>query len=126
MIFPAELKYTNEHIWVRLQGEIATIGITDFAQQQLSDIVYVEVETQGENLSKDAIFGSVEAIKTVSDLYMPMSGEVIAFHKELVQKPEKINTDPYGEGWIIQVKISDPAQWETLLSADDYKKIIND
>ena len=126
MIFPAELKYTNEHIWVRLQGEIATIGITDFAQQQLSDIVYVEVETQGETLSKDAIFGSVEAIKTVSDLYITMSGEVIAFHKELVQKPEKINTDPYGEGWIIQVKISDPAQWETLLSADDYKKIIND
>jgi len=125
MEFPPELKYTPDHIWARLEGDIATVGITDFAQQQLSDIVYVEVETIGDTLAKDTIFGTVEAIKTTSDLFMPMSGEVLTFHKALIKKPEMVNTDPYGEGWMIQIKITTPEEWNSLLSASDYQKLIN-
>ena len=125
MEFPPELKYTPDHIWARLEGDIATVGITDFAQQQLSDIVYVEVETIGDTLAKDTIFGTVEAIKTTSDLFMPMSGEVLTFHKALIKKPEMVNTDPYGEGWMIQIKITTPEEWDSLLSASDYQKLIN-
>ena len=125
MEFPPELKYTPDHIWARLEGDIATVGITDFAQQQLSDIVYVEVETIGNTLAKDTIFGTVEAIKTTSDLFMPMSGEVLSFHEALVKKPEMVNTDPYGEGWMIQIKITTPEEWDSLLSASDYQKLIN-
>nr|WP_315000846.1 glycine cleavage system protein GcvH [uncultured Capnocytophaga sp.] len=125
MEFPPELKYTPDHIWARLEGDIATVGITDFAQQQLSDIVYVEVETIGDTLAKDTIFGTVEAIKTTSDLFMPMSGEVLSFHEALVKKPEMVNTDPYGEGWMIQIKITTPEEWDSLLSASDYQKLIN-
>ena len=125
MEFPPELKYTPDHIWARLEGDIATVGITDFAQQQLSDIVYVEVETIGDTLAKDTIFGTVEAIKTTSDLFMPMSGEVLSFHEALVKKPEMVNTDPYGEGWMIQIKITTPEEWNSLLSASDYQKLIN-
>ena len=125
MEFPPELKYTPDHIWARLEGDIATVGITDFAQQQLSDIVYVEVETIGDTLAKDTIFGTVEAIKTTSDLFMPMSGEVLTFHEALIKKPEMVNTDPYGEGWMIQIKITTPEEWDSLLSASDYQKLIN-
>ena len=125
MEFPPELKYTPDHIWARLEGDIAKVGITDFAQQQLSDIVYVEVETIGDTLAKDTIFGTVEAIKTTSDLFMPMSGEVLTFHEALIKKPEMVNTDPYGEGWMIQIKITTPEEWDSLLSASDYQKLIN-
>ena len=125
MEFPPELKYTPNHIWARLEGDIATVGITDFAQQQLSDIVYVEVETIGDTLAKDTIFGTVEAIKTTSDLFMPMSGEVLSFPEALVKKPEMVNADPYGEGWMIQIKITTPEEWDSLLSASDYQKLIN-
>ena len=125
MEFPPELKYTPDHIWARLEGDIATVGITDFAQQQLSDIVYVEVETIGNTLAKDTIFGTVEAIKTTSDLFMPMSGEVLTFHEALIKKPEMVNTDPYGEGWMIQIKMTTPEEWNSLLSASDYQKLIN-
>ncbi|WP_315423472.1 glycine cleavage system protein GcvH [Capnocytophaga sputigena] len=125
MDYPTELKYTPDHTWVRLEGDIATVGITDFAQQQLSDIVYVEVETIGNTLAKDTIFGTVEAIKTTSDLFMPMSGEVLTFHEALIKKPEMVNTDPYGEGWMIQIKITTPEEWNSLLSASDYQKLIN-
>ena len=125
MTFPTELKYTADHAWIRLEGDIATVGITDFAQGQLSDIVYVEVETVGSTLAKDTIFGTVEAIKTISDLFMPMSGEVLTFHEALIKKPEMVNTDPYGEGWMIQIKISAPQEWDNLLSASDYQSLIN-
>ena len=101
MTFPTELKYTSDHAWICLEGDIATVGITDFAQEQLSDIVYVEVETVGSTLAKDTIFGTVEAIKTISDLFMPMSGEVLTFHEDLIKKPEMVNTDPYGEDWMM-------------------------
>ena len=119
MNFPSDLKYTKDHAWVRREGNTATVGITDFAQRELSDIVYVEVETVGETLPQDTIFGTVEAIKTVSDLFMPVSGEVIAFNEPLIRKPEVVNTDPYGEGWMIQIAMSIPEEWDTLLTAED-------
>ena len=125
MNFPSELKYTKDHAWVRREGNTATVGITDFAQRELSDIVYVEVETVGETLSQDTIFGTVEAIKTVSDLFMPVSGEVIAFNEPLIRKPEVVNTDPYGEGWMIQIAMSAPEEWDTLLTAEEYRQLID-
>ena len=125
MNFPSDLKYTKDHAWVRREGNTATVGITDFAQRELSDIVYVEVETVGETLPQDTIFGTVEAIKTVSDLFMPMSGEVIAFNEPLIRKPEVVNTDPYGEGWMIQIAMSDPEEWDTLLTAEEYRQLID-
>ena len=125
MNFPSDLKYTKDHAWVRREGNTATVGITDFAQRELSDIVYVEVETVGETLSQDTIFGTVEAIKTVSDLFMPVSGEVIAFNEPLIRKPEVVNTDPYGEGWMIQIAMSVPEEWDTLLTAEEYRQLID-
>ncbi|WP_315015500.1 glycine cleavage system protein GcvH [Capnocytophaga leadbetteri] len=125
MNFPSDLKYTKDHAWVRREGHTATVGITDFAQRELSDIVYVEVETVGETLSQDTIFGTVEAIKTVSDLFMPVSGEVIAFNEPLIRKPEVVNTDPYGEGWMIQIAMSAPEEWDTLLTAEEYRQLID-
>ena len=125
MNFPSDLKYTKAHAWVRREGNTATVGITDFAQRELSDIVYVEVETVGETLSQDTIFGTVEAIKTVSDLFMPVSGEVIAFNEPLIRKPEVVNTDPYGEGWMIQIAMSAPEEWDTLLTAEEYRQLID-
>ena len=125
MHFPSDLKYTKDHAWVRREGNTATVGITDFAQRELSDIVYVEVETVGETLSQDTIFGTVEAIKTVSDLFMPVSGEVIAFNEPLIRKPEMVNTDPYGEGWMIQIAMSAPEEWDTLLTAEEYRQLID-
>ncbi len=125
MNIPAELKYTKDHEWVRIEGEEAVIGITDFAQSELGDIVFVEVETEGESIDSEEIFGSVEAVKTVSDLFMPLSGEVLSFNSELEDAPEVINSDPYGEGWMIRVKISDTSEIDTLLSAEQYKDLIS-
>ena len=124
MNIPSELKYTKDHEWVRIEGDIATIGITDFAQGELGDIVYVEVETVDETLDAEEIFGTVEAVKTVSDLFLPLSGEIIEFNKALEYEPEKVNTDPYGDGWMIKLKCSDLSQVDNLLSVDDYKKLV--
>ncbi|MBJ60175.1 MAG: glycine cleavage system protein H [Flavobacteriales bacterium] len=125
MSIPEELKYTNDHEWVRIEGDNAIIGITDFAQGELGDIVFVEVETEGEVLEKEEVFGSVEAVKTVSDLFMPISGEVVSFNSELLNSPEIVNTDPYGEGWIIRVKLSQASDVDRLLTADQYKALIS-
>lgn len=124
MNIPSELKYTKDHEWVRLEGDIATIGITDFAQSELGDIVYVEVETLDETLEAEEIFGTVEAVKTVSDLFLPLSGEIIEFNDSLEDEPEKVNSDPYGEGWMIKLKCSDLSQVSDLMSADDYKTLV--
>ena len=124
MNIPSEFKYTKDHEWVKVEGNTATIGITDFAQSELGDIVYVEVETLDETLDKEEVFGTVEAVKTVSDLFLPLSGEIIAFNDSLEDEPEKVNADPYGDGWIIKVKISNPDEVEELLSGDDYKALI--
>jgi len=124
MNVPTDLKYTKDHEWVKIDGAIVTVGITDFAQGELGDIVYVEVESLDETLEADAVFGTVEAVKTVSDLFLPVSGEIIAFNESLEEDPEKVNEDPYGDGWMIKVKVSDISDLEILLSADDYKAII--
>ena len=124
MNIPAELKYTKDHEWVKIDGEIATIGITDFAQQELGDIVYIEIESTGETLDADEVFGTVEAVKTVSDLFMPLSGEVLEFNAALEDKPESVNDDPYKSGWMIKVKIVDPSQISDLLDFDTYQQLI--
>lgn len=124
MNIPQELKYTKDHEWIRVEGDTVTIGITDFAQSELGDIVYVEVETVDETLDREEVFGTVEAVKTVSDLYLPLSGEIIEFNESLEDEPEKVNSDPYGEGWMIKVKFSDESQLEELLSADAYKEVL--
>ena len=124
MNVPAELKYTKEHEWIRVESEEAFIGITDYAQSQLGDIVFVEVETEGDSLEAGDTFGTIEAVKTVSDLYMPVAGEVIEFNAALEDQPDLVNKDPYGEGWIIKVKIDYEAQLDGLLSADAYKALI--
>ncbi len=118
------LKYTKDHEWILVEGDEVTIGITDFAQGELGDIVFVEVETIGENLDKEEVFGTIEAVKTVSDLFMPVSGEVIAFNEELEASPEMINQDPYGKGWIVKAKMADSAELDSLLSSEDYKKMV--
>jgi glycine cleavage system H protein len=124
MNIPSELKYTKDHEWVRADGDVATIGITDFAQGELGDIVYVEVETLDETLEKEAVFGTVEAVKTVSDLFLPVSGEIVAFNEALEEEPEKVNEDPYGDGWMIRVKMSDPSELDSLMDADAYKELV--
>ncbi|MFB9056235.1 glycine cleavage system protein GcvH [Mariniflexile ostreae] len=124
MNIPSELKYTKDHEWVSIEGDVATIGITDFAQSELGDIVYVEVETVDETLEADAIFGTVEAVKTVSDLFLPLSGEIIEFNEGLEDAPEKVNTDPYGEGWMIKLKCSNLSEVDGLMSADAYKSLV--
>ncbi len=124
MNLPSDLKYTKDHEWVKLDGEIATVGITDFAQGELGDIVYVEVETLDETLDKDEVFGTVEAVKTVSDLILPLSGEIIEFNEALEDAPEKVNSDPYGEGWMVKIKISDISEVDDLLSAEEYKEVV--
>lgn len=124
MNFPEDLKYTKEHLWVKPQEDgIVLAGITDFAQSQLGDIVYVEVETEGESINQDQIFGTIEATKTVSDLFMPVSGEIVSFNKELERNPEWVNTNPFDKAWIIKIKMSDPTQLENLLSAEQYRNI---
>ncbi len=124
MNIPSNLKYTKDHEWVSVQGDIVTIGITDFAQSELGDIVYVEVETVDETLDAEEVFGTVEAVKTVSDLFLPVSGEIIEFNTLLEDEPEKVNSDPYGEGWMVKVKCSDLSQLDSLMTADDYKTLI--
>ncbi|MBN2867236.1 MAG: glycine cleavage system protein GcvH [Flavobacteriaceae bacterium] len=124
MNIPADLKYTKDHEWVKIEGDQITVGITDFAQSELGDIVYVEVETLDETLDAEEVFGTVEAVKTVSDLFLPVAGEIVAFNESLEDEPEKVNTDPYGDGWMIKVKVSDVSSLDSLLSAEDYKAII--
>jgi glycine cleavage system H protein len=124
MNIPAELKYTKDHEWVKIDGDIATVGITDFAQGELGDIVYVEVDTLDETLDREAIFGTVEAVKTVSDLFSPLSGEIVEFNEALEDEPEKVNSDPYGDGWMVKIKFSDASELEDLLSDAAYKEII--
>ncbi len=124
MNIPANLKYTKDHEWVSIEGDVATVGITDFAQKELGDIVYVEVETLDQTLEREEVFGTVEAVKTVSDLFLPLSGEIIEFNDSLESDPEKVNTDPYGDGWMVKVKFSDASELETLLSSEDYKALI--
>jgi glycine cleavage system H protein len=124
MNLPAELKYTKDHEWIRLEGDVATIGITDFAQGELGDVVFVEIETEGETLDAEETFGTVEAVKTVSDLYMPLSGEVIEINAGLEDAPESVNTDPYGSGWMIKVRVNDIADVEALMDVDAYKAAI--
>jgi len=124
MNFPSELKYTKDHEWVRVSGNEATVGITDFAQRELGDIVYVDVNTVGEVVEKEAVFGTVEAVKTVSDLFMPLSGEVLEVNKDIDSAPESVNSDPYGKGWMIRIRMTNPSEVEGLLSVDDYKKLV--
>lgn len=124
MNIPADLQYTKDHEWVKIEGDIATIGVTDFAQSELGDIVFVEVDTEGEELSSGDVFGTVEAVKTVSDLFMPISGTVDSINEGLEDQPELVNQDPYGEGWMVKIKLADGADRDELLSADQYKEII--
>ncbi len=124
MNIPSELKYTKDHEWIKIDGDIATVGITDFAQGELGDIVYVEVETVGEELEQEEVFGTVEAVKTVSDLFLPLTGEIVEFNETLESDPELVNSDPYGKGWMVKIKISDASQIDGLLSADGYKEVI--
>jgi glycine cleavage system H protein len=124
MNLPEDLKYTKDHEWVKVEGDVITVGITDFAQGELGDIVYVEVETVDETLEAEEVFGTVEAVKTVSDLFLPVSGEIIEFNETLEDEPELVNSDPYGAGWMIKVKCSDVSQLDELMSADDYKSLI--
>lgn len=124
MNVPANLKYTKDHEWVSIDGDVATVGITHFAQKELGDIVYVEVETLDQNLEKDEVFGTVEAVKTVSDLFLPLSGEIIEFNDALESKPESVNSDPYGAGWMIKIKIANLDEVDSLLSSESYKELI--
>tara|TARA_Y100000589_G_scaffold317853_1_gene344502 strand:- start:683 stop:1060 length:378 start_codon:yes stop_codon:yes gene_type:complete len=124
MNIPADLKYTKDHEWVRLEGDVATVGVTDFAQGELGDVVYVEVETIGEMLNSEDVFGTIEAVKTVSDLFMPMSGEVLELNEILEDDPELVNEDPYGNGWMIKIKVSDVSEYQNLLSADQYQVLV--
>lgn len=124
MNIPSNLKYTKDHEWVSLEGDIATVGITEFAQKELGDIVYVEVETLDQTLDQDEVFGTVEAVKTVSDLFLPLSGEIIEFNDSLETTPEEVNKDPYGAGWMIKIKVSNPSEFDNLLTSEAYKELI--
>ena len=124
MNFPEELKYTKDHEWLRVEGDNIYVGITAFAQGELGDIVFVDVDTEGQELEKEEVFGSVEAVKTVSDLFMPINGEVLAFNKKLEDEPELINTDPYGDGWILKIVVADAGELDALLDADAYKELV--
>ena len=124
MNFPADLKYTKDHEWIRVEEDVAYVGITDFAQSELGEIVYVDITTEGETVEKEEVFGTIEAVKTVSDLFMPATGEVLEVNPELEDAPELVNEDAYGKGWLIKVTVADPAQLDELLSADEYQKLI--
>jgi glycine cleavage system H protein len=124
MNIPGNLKFTKDHEWIKVDGSEATIGITDFAQNELGDIVFIEVETVGETLDKEETFGTIEAVKTVSDMFMPVAGEVVEFNGALESNPEKVNKDPYGEGWVIRIKISDPSELDELLDAAQYRELV--
>jgi glycine cleavage system H protein len=125
MNFPADLKYTKDHEWISLDGDVATIGITDFAQKELGDIVYVEIETKAKHLAAETVFGTVEAVKTVSDLFLPVSGTVTEVNPLLESEPEKVNTDPYGEGWMVKMKVDNPEDVNHLLDAEAYQKLVS-
>ena len=125
MSYPNDLKYTKDHEWLRVEGNVAFVGITHFAQSELGDIVFIDVDTEGESLDKEEVFGSVEAVKTVSDLFMPINGEVLEFNEKLEDNPELINSDPYGEGWIIKVSLNDDSDMGDLMSSDDYQELVN-
>ena len=124
MEIPKGLKYSKDHEWLKIEGDIAYIGITAFAQGELGDIVFVDIDSQGEMLEKEEVFGSIEAVKTVSDLFMPISGEVLAFNEKLENAPELINSDPYGDGWVIKISVSDPTELDTLLDSNSYKSLV--
>ncbi len=124
MKIPADLKYTQDHEWIRVEGETAVVGVTDFAQGELGDVVFVEIETEGEDLGKGETFGTVEAVKTVSDLFMPVGGKVLEVNEALADEPELVNKDPYGKGWMIKIQIADESELDELLSAEDYQKMI--
>lgn len=124
MNIPGNLKYTKEHEWVKIEGDVATVGITDFAQGELGDVVFVEIETQGETMDSGETLGTIEAVKTVSDIFMPVSGEITEVNEKLEEKPEIVNSDPYGEGWMVKIKMSDASEADNLMSADDYKELI--
>jgi glycine cleavage system H protein len=126
MNFPSELKYTSDHEWVKVDGDTATIGITDFAQHELGDIVYIDINTVGEQVAKEGIFGTVEAVKTVSDLFMPVSGQVLQVNSALDANPELVNSDPYGEGWMVKINITNSAELDGLLSMEDYKALVGE
>jgi glycine cleavage system H protein len=125
MNIPAELKYTKDHEWIKIEGSEAVIGITDFAQSQLGDVVFIEIETEGEELDREEVFGTIEAVKTVSDMFMPVAGKVIAVNEKLADTPEVVNKNPYGDGWMIRIEISDASQLDELLTAEQYKEIAN-
>lgn len=124
MNVPGNLKYTKEHEWVKIEGDVATVGITDFAQGELGDVVFVEIETQGETMDSGETLGTIEAVKTVSDIFMPVSGEITEVNEKLEEKPEIVNSDPYGEGWMVKIKMSDASEADNLMSADDYTDLI--
>lgn len=124
MNIPAELKYSSDHEWIKVDGDVATVGITDHAQSQLGDIVFVDIQTEGETLGKGEVFGAIEAVKTVADAFMPLSGEIMEVNTELESTPDAVNKDPYGAGWMVKIKLSNPAEVDELLSADDYKALI--
>jgi len=124
MNIPENLKYTKDHEWVSIEGDVATVGVTDFAQGELGDIVYVEIETEGESFDQEEVFGSIEAVKTVSDLFMPLSGEIIEFNEELEAEPETVNSDAYGKGWMVKIKLSNASEVDDLLDAAAYKALI--
>ena len=125
MNIPDNLKYTKDHEWIRIEGESAYVGVTDYAQGELGDVVFIEIETEGEDLAKEEVFGTIEAVKTVSDLFMPIGGTVEEFNQSLEDEPEKVNKDPYGDGWLIKIKFSDVSEIEDLLDAEGYKDLIN-
>lgn len=126
MSVPSELKYTKDHEWVKIEGDHAIVGITDYAQGELGDIVYVEVETEGETLDREEVFGTVEAVKTVSDLFQPLSGEIVEFNEQLEDEPELVNSDPYGEGWMVKIKFTDESEIDELLTAEAYSELTGD
>lgn len=126
MNVPANLKYTKDHEWIKVDGDIATVGVTDFAQSQLGDIVFIEIETVGETLAKEEVFGTIEAVKTVSDMFMPVAGEVLEVNPKITEQPDVVNKDPYGDGWMIKIKVSNPAELNELLSPEQYKGTINE
>ena len=126
MNFPTNVKYTNEHEWIRLEGEEAYVGITDYAQDQLGDIIFVDITTEGETLDKGEVFGTIEVVKTVSDLFLPIGGEVLEVNPELEEHPELVNQDPYGKGWLVKIKPADPSEMDGLLDAEAYKQLINE
>ena len=125
MNFPENIKYTSEHVWIRLEGDVAYVGITDYAQDQLGDIVFVDIQTVGETLNAGDVFGTIEVVKTISDIFLPVGGEVLEQNEALADQPELVNQDPYGEGWLVKIKPAADADFDSLLSAEDYKKLIN-